>query len=30
LEVFAGWLLWQGERTGALMGIALLPVALVF
>ena len=30
LELFAGWLLWQGERVGALMAVALLPVALVF
>jgi hypothetical protein len=29
LECFAGWLLWQGERIGAVMAIALLPVEIV-
>ncbi|HET7767953.1 MAG TPA: hypothetical protein VFN74_04195 [Chloroflexota bacterium] len=30
LELFAAWLLWQGERLGALMAIALLPIEIVF
>lgn len=30
LEVFAGWLLWQGEPLGALITIALLPIEVVF
>lgn len=30
LEAFAGWLLWEGERLGALMTIALLPVEVLF
>ena len=29
LEAFAGWLLWQGERFGAAMTIALLPAEMV-
>ena len=30
LELFAGWLLWQGEGLGAWMAIALLPIEIVF
>lgn len=30
LELFAGYLLWQGERPGAVIIIALLPVEVVF
>ena len=30
LEAYAGWLLWNGERLGALMTLALLPIELVF
>lgn len=30
LEVFAGWLLWQGEPLGALITLALLPIEVVF
>lgn len=30
LEAFAGWLLWHGERLGALITIALLPIEVVF
>jgi hypothetical protein len=29
-ELFAGWLLWQGEPLGALIMIALLPIEVVF
>jgi hypothetical protein len=27
---FAGWLVWQGSRTGALLSLVLLPVEAVF
>jgi hypothetical protein len=30
LEAFAAWLLWEGERLGALMTIALLPIEVLF
>jgi hypothetical protein len=30
LELFAGYLLWQGERLGAVITIALLPIEVVF
>ena len=30
LELFAGYLLWQGEPLGAVMAIALLPIEVVF
>jgi hypothetical protein len=30
LEAYAGWLLWNGERLGALVTLALLPVEVVF
>lgn len=30
LELFAGYLLWQGEPLGALITIALLPIEVVF
>jgi hypothetical protein len=30
LEAHAGWLLWNGERLGALMTAGLLPVEVVF
>src|SRR5688572_32593487 len=26
LEAYAGWLLWNGERIGALITLALLPI----
>jgi len=30
LEAYAGWLLWNGERLGALITLALLPIEVVF
>jgi len=30
VQVWAGWLLWNGERSGALLQFALLPVEAVF
>ena len=30
LEGVAGWLLWSGSRTGALLALALLPVGAIF
>lgn len=30
LELFAGYLLWQGEPLGAVITIALLPIEVVF
>lgn len=30
LELFAGYLLWQGERLGAVLTLALLPIEIVF
>jgi hypothetical protein len=30
LEAYAGWLVWSGERLGALITLALLPVEVVF
>ena len=27
---FAGWLVWQGSRTGAVLSLSLLPVEAVF
>jgi len=30
IELFAGSLLWQGERLGAFIALALLPVEVVF
>ncbi|HVD31763.1 MAG TPA: hypothetical protein VNE19_08630 [Methylomirabilota bacterium] len=30
LEAYAGWLLWNGERIGALITLALLPIEVVF
>jgi len=30
LEVAAGWLLWNGERSGGILALALLPIAGVF
>jgi len=29
-EVYAGWLLWNGEPVGARMTLALLPIEVVF
>jgi hypothetical protein len=29
-EVVTGWLLWGGLRTGAVLGVALLPIELAF
>lgn len=26
----AGWLVWQGSRTGAVLGLSLLPIEAVF
>lgn len=30
LEGAAGWLLWNGERAGGVLGLVLLPVGAVF
>ena len=30
LEGVAGWLLWSGHKTGAILAIALLPVGAIF
>jgi hypothetical protein len=30
LEAYAGWLLWDGEKLGALITLALLPLEVVF
>jgi hypothetical protein len=30
LEAHAGWLLWNGERLGALMTLALVPIEVMF
>ena len=30
VQVWVGWLLWNGERSGALLQFALLPVEAVF
>ena len=30
VQVWAGWLLWNGERSGALLQFGLLPVEAVF
>lgn len=30
LEVVAGWLLWSGSRTGAILAIALLPFGAIY
>jgi hypothetical protein len=30
LEAVAGWLLWGGHRSGAILALALVPVGLVF
>lgn len=30
LEAVAGWLIWNGQRSGGVLGLALLPVAAVF
>jgi hypothetical protein len=30
LECVAGWLLWNGARTGALLSLALLPFGAIF
>ncbi len=30
LEAYAGWLLWNGQQLGAVMTLALLPIAVVF
>jgi len=27
---FAGWLVWQGSRTGAVLSLSLLPIEAVF
>ncbi len=29
-EAYAGWLLWGGHRSGAVVALALLPVSAVF
>jgi hypothetical protein len=29
-ECMAGWLLWGGRRTGSILGLAPLPLELVF
>jgi hypothetical protein len=29
-EAVAGWLLWNGARSGAVLGLALLPVGAIF
>jgi hypothetical protein len=30
LEAYAGWLLWNGEKLGAVITLALLPIEVVF
>ncbi len=30
LEVVAGWLLWRGQKSGAVLALALLPFGAVF
>jgi hypothetical protein len=30
LEAIAGWLLWNDQRGGGVLGLALLPVAAIF
>jgi hypothetical protein len=30
LECIAGWLLWSGDRTGAVLALALLPLGAAF
>ena len=30
LEALAGWLIWNGQRSGALLALALLPFGAVF
>ena len=30
LEVAAGWLLWSGDKTGAILALVLLPFGAVF
>jgi len=30
LEALAGWLVWGGHRSGALLALALLPFGAVF
>jgi hypothetical protein len=30
LETVAAWLLWGGHRSGAILGLAILPVGMVF
>lgn len=30
LEALAGWLIWSGQRSGGVLGLALLPVAAIF
>ena len=30
VEAFAGWLLWNGSRTGGILTLALLPLEIVF
>ena len=30
LEVVAGWLLWSGDKTGAILALVLLPFGAVF
>jgi hypothetical protein len=30
LELFAGYLLWHGERVGAVITVALLPIEVIF
>lgn len=30
LEAIAGWLIWNGQRIGGVLGLALLPIAASF
>lgn len=30
LEAIAGWLIWDGQRSGGLLGLALIPIAAIF
>lgn len=30
LEGFAGWLLWEGQRSGAILALVLLPAGAVY
>lgn len=30
LQLFAGWLVWDGQRFGAILVLALLPIEVIF